>query len=135
MHKVTRPKRTVVQAKKRGGPTKRIAIVAGSLKTNWARVAIQMAVEYRSPTKPKSAGIEVAEAELMMPESMRFSAHSKPAIVHSRKSIFRTMRLSSTTCACWPVEARLWTEWEAGLSVCKSSLVCSVPAACALVLC
>lgn len=97
MHNVMRPNKIVVQVKKMGGPTKRMAIVAGSLKTTCASVTIQIAVEYRSPTRPRSVGIEVAEAELMMPESMRSNAQSRPAMVHSRRSILRTMRPSNST--------------------------------------
>lgn len=88
VHKVIKPKAVVVQAKKMGGPIKRIIRVAGSCAQMDATVKMKIATENLLPVRPKSSGIEVTEAEDMMPLSSRLRLQSSPAIVHNRRSTF-----------------------------------------------
>lgn len=89
VQRVIRPKQTVVQLKKAGGPTRRIMMVAGSWAQMDATVKMKMATEKRFPVKSKSLGIDVTAAEEMMPLSSKFKLHRMPAMVHSLKSILR----------------------------------------------
>jgi hypothetical protein len=96
VHKVTGPTQNVTVAKNTRGPTTRTGIVEGSWNTILLTVKMNMAMEKRLPVRSRSFGIEVTEADEIMPLSRRLRLHRRPAIEQSCRFTLSLRRLSTS---------------------------------------